>query len=293
MFRNLLAAAAILTACTLSSARAQTQYNLNNGSNDPNYTNPPYAGTQAIQFTNLGTDASTVFHWNNQQPTGTGVIDTFLRIQNNGTEQGYNTDAQNVPFDDKSGPWTHALLFSSLQAVDINGQPTSPGAGAFYRFLLDVNQNSSQIISMDRFEVWMGNGPSNNFDPTPGVSGISSNPFTSGGQFVYSLDKSGADSTINIDFSLNSGSGSGDMYVYIPTADFTNTVANPYVYLYSSFGVPGQSNDGFEEWAATTGNQGVAFGAPEPSTLALAFSGLVASGFAGLRRYRRRGMDAA
>src|SRR5689334_22183195 len=36
------------------------------------------------------------------QPTGTGYIGSFLRIQNIGVEQGYNTGG-GTPFDDKGG----------------------------------------------------------------------------------------------------------------------------------------------------------------------------------------------
>src|SRR5215510_10853930 len=42
-------------------------------------------------------------------PTGTGVVQSFLRVQQNGTEQGFNTDARpmlcdGVTCDDKTDP---------------------------------------------------------------------------------------------------------------------------------------------------------------------------------------------
>src|SRR5438270_14073760 len=63
------------------------------------------------------------FQFTQPQPTGTGFIDPFLRVQANGTEQGYNTSG-GTPFDDKAGPWTHNIQFSDLQstAVSLNGQ---------------------------------------------------------------------------------------------------------------------------------------------------------------------------
>src|SRR5262245_62227558 len=47
----------------------------------------------------------------NPQPTGTGFVDPFVRIQRTGTERGYNTEGQ-IEFDtkDQGGHnWTHAL----------------------------------------------------------------------------------------------------------------------------------------------------------------------------------------
>src|SRR6266480_683031 len=45
------------------------------------------------------------FDFMTQQPTGTGVIKPFLRVQNTPVERGYNTSG-GIPFDDKAGPWT-------------------------------------------------------------------------------------------------------------------------------------------------------------------------------------------
>ena len=70
----------------------------------------------------------------------------------------------------------------------------------------------------------------------------------------------GADNSVKLDYALNSGSGSGDMLLYVPEANFA-TATGPYVYLYSKFGlpIPGDSSNvsadegsdaGFEEWAA-------------------------------------------
>ena len=44
-------------------------------------------------------------------PTGTGVFGPFLRVQQNGTESGYNTDGA-LQFDTKPGAWTHAIQLS-------------------------------------------------------------------------------------------------------------------------------------------------------------------------------------
>src|SRR6478736_4645108 len=71
------------------------------------------------------------FDWTPEQPTGTGLIQPFLRVQANTTEEGYNTSG-GTPFDEKSGPWTHDLRVSDLKLVQI-------GRVSYYEFLLDIN----------------------------------------------------------------------------------------------------------------------------------------------------------
>src|SRR3954467_9086564 len=65
------------------------------------------------------------FDFMTQQPTGTGVIKPFLRVQAFPQEQGYNTSGvtPKAPFDDKAGPWTHDITYADLlqTAVDIGG----------------------------------------------------------------------------------------------------------------------------------------------------------------------------
>jgi hypothetical protein len=52
-----------------------------------------------------------------------------------------------------------------------------------------------------------------------------------------------------LDASRNHGSGSGDMYAYIPTSDFSAAKTSDFVYLYAHFGNSDASQSGFEEWA--------------------------------------------
>ena len=51
-----------------------------------------------------GTINGAQFVFTTPQPTGTGVIEPFLRLENSPVEQGYNTSG-GTPFDDKAGPW--------------------------------------------------------------------------------------------------------------------------------------------------------------------------------------------
>ena len=65
-----------------------------------------------------GTINGAQFVFTTPQPTGTGVIQPFLRLENSPVEQGYNTSG-GTPFDDKAGPWTHDLTFGDLQNTQV------------------------------------------------------------------------------------------------------------------------------------------------------------------------------
>jgi hypothetical protein len=95
---------------------------------------------------------------------------------------------------------------------------------------------------------------------------------------------------VQLDASLNQGSGSGDMLLYVPVAAFAGGTSSTNVIFFSQFGNPPgafATNDGFEEWAVLKGVVPI----PEPGTLALAVSSLATFGVAGLRRLRRRSAD--
>lgn len=175
-----------------------------------------------------------------QQPTGTGVIQPFLRIQADGQEQGYNTSG-GTPFDDKAGPFTHDVKYSDLLAcgsVNINGT-------AYYQILLDVNEpgGAKSIITLDQLKIF-----------TSQIGSQTTTNVMSLGTLRYDLDASG-DSQVIIDASRNHGSGSGDVNIYIPVSDFAGTAPSDYVYLYALFGQadtkpnPDGSQGGFEEFA--------------------------------------------
>ncbi len=171
-----------------------------------------------------------------EQPTGTGVIRPFLRVQGSPTEQGYNTSAGGIPFEDKAGPWTHDIQLSDLEAsrVSLNGNE-------YYELLLDVNESggNKSLISLDRLEFYTSSeGSQTTLD------------ITSLGTLRYSLD-AGEDSLILLDASRNHGSGSGDLYAYIPTVNFAGVNQSDFVYMFVRFGDAddGTSEAGFEEWA--------------------------------------------
>ena len=164
-------------------------------------------------------------------PTGTGVYEPFLRLQANGTEQGFNTNASGV-LDDKAGIWTKDLLVATMPTITVGGKK--------YRELrLDINESKSakgRYLSLDSLEIYL--------EKTGGIG-------TKAGltNLKYSMDAK-KDYFVKLDYSLAPGSGWDDMSVLLPEAIFADASTHPYFYLYSKFGVNYSSDAGFEEWAA-------------------------------------------
>ena len=165
-----------------------------------------------------GTINGAQFDWTPEQPTGTGNIQPFLRVQANGVEQGYNTSGTPVPFDDKVGPWTHDVTFANLQATTVLVGNTS-----YFKLLLDINQSGSHpLLSLDQLQFYTSPTGS---QTTTNVSSLGTLRYTFGpGDAVY------------LDASRNHGSGSGDMFAYLPTSAFVGTSSSDFVYLYCHFG---------------------------------------------------------
>ncbi len=169
--------------------------------------------------------------------SGTGLIDPFVRLQANGDEQGFNTDHSPLNgdlADVKPGAWTHSLRITELVPGD--------RAGVFsVRFLLDINQRGSHpLLSLDELKVFTAPDPD-----------ISTNASLFAQNLLYDM---GAGNRVLLDSSLNSGSGSGDMFFYLPYSLFMG-LDSQYLYLYSKLGASGgdyATNGGFEEWAHIT-----------------------------------------
>jgi hypothetical protein len=188
-----------------------------------------------------------IFRQTAAQPTGTGVIRSFLRLQaanaNSTIEQGYNTDARPLQFDEKtSATFTHSLQLGDAAEVVIDGTP-------YIEFLLDINQQSSQsTLSLDELRFYVAD--------TPNLRGYDAATKQLGGVTAVYDQTAGGEYWVKLDAGLNSGSGSGDLLVYVPTQLFASGTANPYLYVYSKFGVHLAANGGFEEWATRLSGAG-------------------------------------
>lgn len=184
-----------------------------------------------------GTANGGQFVWTPEQPTGTGVIDPFVRVQADGTEQGYNTSG-GTPFDDKAGIWTHDIQFSDLQTTTVTLNGTQ-----YFQVLLDVNEpgGNQSLISLDQLQFY-----------SSAVGSKTTEDVASLGTLRWSLDGAG-DSYVLLDASRNNGSGSGDMFAYIPVTAFAGVASTDYIYLFSRFGdqiaADGSTEGGFEEWS--------------------------------------------
>jgi hypothetical protein len=200
----------------------------------------------AIDLTTVGASAEldngAIVQQTDAQPTGTGFIRSFVRVQGaasgGGSQQGYNTEARPLEFDENKSPqFTRSLTLDQVPLVVVDGV-------AYREFLLDINQKtSSRYLSLDEVRVYLG-GVSN-------LTGYNATDHTLAGlEAVYDLDSAG-DVSVKLNAALNSGSGSGDMKLLIPHALFAGEDPASFVYLYSKMGVEAgaTANGGFEEWA--------------------------------------------
>jgi len=211
--------------------------------------------------------------------SGTGLIDSFVRIQASGTaltEWGYNTDGA-LEGDTKSGSFTHSIQISDIEntLVDIDGTE-------YYEFLLDINETTgNSLLTVQELEIYLDTVGNNTGYPALGT-------------LVWDLD-AGEDSEITIDYNNFPGSGGLDMFAYIPTSVFSGYPSTEYIYLYSKLGNPDTVvDDGFEEWAHSAIDEPIGPPVPplavipEPATIMLFGIGLLGLGTIARRRRKRK-----
>ena len=214
------------------------------------------AGATELDLTTVGSSGEingALFVQMDEQPTGSDHI-SFVRVRDNApVVEGYNTSARPLEFDEIDDlTHTHDLLLADVPIVTINGV-------AYRQFGLDDNQTGANPdISLDALQLFVS--------ATGNQTG-----FPNVGTLVYDLD-AGGDNWVHIDYSLNAGSGSGDVWFYAPDSLFAGAT---YVTLYSRFGENFGNNDGYEEWFVRGASTPPPI--PEPATMLIFGAGLVAT----------------
>ncbi|MEH6824052.1 MAG: PEP-CTERM sorting domain-containing protein [Motiliproteus sp.] len=227
------------------------------------------------------------------KPAGSGVRDTFLRLQNDNanvlTETAYSTDGKetdptflqndadyvNGAKDSTAGnrdDFNNAVLLSDLdiKQITVLGQ----GVVDVYQIVLDINEpgGDKKLIRLDEFEIHLSSdGFLSQYDNVVSA-GVSS--FSDGGYrgLVFDMDFEKTNPGLEdvgglILDSTAGGNGSGDedYSFFLPVELFTNAIAagvgdGKYMHLVSTFGeadaataLDGSAQSGFEEWAAELG----------------------------------------
>jgi hypothetical protein len=230
-----------------------------------------------------------VFVQDSSGPAGTGYIDSFLRIQSSGTEQGYNSNYRPFQYDEKNPiNYTHAIRLADVPTITLNGVK-------YREFFLDVNESNKagpkRLISLDQLVISSGTTDMlHDFHADPGDK-----MYHAGGTstMLFDLD-AGMDNWIKLNADLQQGSGHFDMIAVIPDAYFA-AATGPWLYLYSQFGTHYATDAGFEEW---TFGPGVDVPTPTPVPLpASAWGGMAllaamgAKRWAKVRRQRRESLS--
>jgi hypothetical protein len=224
---------------------------------------------------------------------GSGVFRDLYRVsppngQDNVVESGYNRPGvmdTSVPngFD----PY---LKFGEL---------IQDASQSSYIFVIDINEANNatdRYLSVDDLKIWVGGTT----DPNP-LPGTLSDTMNALGVPAYDMNPSGQQNFVLLDATLSSGSGGGDLFVFVPKSFFPqNTAANANIFIYTKMGsytgaagfgagstqeqvsIPGKSIVGGTPTTVSTIESGVAT-IPEPST----FAALLTVGLLGFRRRRR------
>ena len=182
----------------------------------------------------VSANGALIFAGSDVPATGTGLIQSFLRLQNSGTESGFNTNytpAQSQ-LDDKAGPFTHSITLGDIPVVTIGGQE-------YREFRLDLNEKdsgSNDAISLTGLKIFSAG--------VADLHGYTGTGFSSGSStLLYNLDSAG-DVTLPMT-EWSTGSGHGDYAVVINNDAFAGLSDSSFIYLYSAFS---GSDGGFEEW---------------------------------------------
>jgi hypothetical protein len=171
--------------------------------------------------------------------SGTGVFESFSRLHADGSEQGFNTDADKQ-LDNVGGTWTHSIKVSDIPVVSQSGN-------LYWELYADLNESNAandpaaSHISINEVEVF--------YTGNPAITGY---PFSGTAEKQYDFE---GDILIN---DVNSGSGRADIRYLIPLTNieipddcgFKDPDCDVYFVLYSQWG----TSVGFETEEGDTTN---------------------------------------
>ena len=171
------------------------------------------------------------------QSSGTGLFDPFVRLQGSPTEKGYNTNGA-VAFETKTGQWTHAILANAIPVVDCDG--LGSGTATCWELFVDINEgNNAKKISLNEVEIWFTSNPNlvGYVDPSGFAAGTATQVYDFTGSILIN--------------DVNQGSGRGDLRYLVPLANIDAWTSTTWFVLYSKWGTTSAtyaSEGGFEEW---------------------------------------------
>jgi hypothetical protein len=198
--------------------------------------------------------------WGGGSNSGSGMFIDVQRVKANGDySYGFNNLA-NTPWDTQGFTGNSDLL--TVGTLKQHAQ------GNYYVFALDINENSgsqNEYLSLNDLRFFTRssmilNGDNKTPSEWPATPG--NLPHLSTGETLKELWRMDgmADKRVDLNYAFANGSGSMDLFLYLPTSVFSGLNDTDIVYLYSHYGVQadgvwGQNtgvwgtSDGFEEWA--------------------------------------------
>ena len=244
----------------------------------------------ALAFTNAGavdidltggadicatTNGATVCSANDTGSTGSGTFPEFVGTNGGRPDTFFMYNTTSSPLEDGNEVGNGSNQNRDVTLGDF--AVTSFGGVDVFTFILDINQNNDSLLTLNHASIFIGDGS---------LTGYDAGADTLGG--VAATWAMSADDLINLDANVaSSGSGRGDMFLYVPISLFAAFGTDDHLQLFSSFGDPNNNNSGFEEWSylSCTETEGATCftppdDVPEPGTLALLGLGLLGMGMA-------------
>lgn len=179
---------------------------------------------------------------NGNQAHGNGALQTYLTVDADGVERGYNTNFRPVQFNASSDPAaTRALQLSNVPVVTI-------GTQQYREFVLNIDQvnvSGDRQLSVDEVQIFKSNLDNlrnyNNANNTLRAGATIVSPTWS----LDALDGSQND-WLRLRAMTDQGARAGEMALLIPNEMFSS--GEQYVYIYTRMGANRAANGGAEQW---------------------------------------------